>query len=173
MGEEDAVEEINKLSQSSTVLVYQEKFEELRSIVMIQMPELTESYYISSFLSGLKGEIKSAVKMHRPNSLQTAFEIARWKEHHLELVHKFSKTTLKSALHSTSYEPAKGMHGVQDPGANRLMHFQQITARSPIRNKFSRRYPQLNFSAERITTYAIGVEKNLVPAIVVKTRGFT
>nr|XP_027093534.1 uncharacterized protein LOC113713927 [Coffea arabica] len=117
VGEADAVEEFSKLSQSSTVLAYQEKFEELRSIVMIQVPELTESYYISSFLSGLRGEIKSAVKMHRPDTLQAAFEMARWQEHHLELVHKFSRTTLKSTLHSGSYGLTKGTQGVQDPGA--------------------------------------------------------
>ncbi|XP_071940002.1 uncharacterized protein [Coffea arabica] len=117
VGEANAVEEFSKLSQSSTVLAYQEKFEELRSIVMIQVPELTESYYIASFLSGLRGEIKSAVKMHRPDTLQAAFEMARWQEHHLELVHKFSRTTLKSTLHSGSYGPTKGTQGVQDPGA--------------------------------------------------------
>ena len=57
VGKANAVEEFSKLSQLSTVLAYNEKFEELRSIVMIQVPELTESYCIASFLSGLKGEI--------------------------------------------------------------------------------------------------------------------
>ncbi|XP_027171876.1 uncharacterized protein LOC113771497 [Coffea eugenioides] len=113
VGEADAVEEFSKLSQSSTVLAYQEKFEELRSIVMLQVPELTESYYIASFLSGLKGEIKSAVKMHRPLSLQAAFEMARWQEHHLELLHKSNRTSLKSGPQSTPYGSTKG---VQDPG---------------------------------------------------------
>ncbi|XP_027166158.1 uncharacterized protein LOC113766138 [Coffea eugenioides] len=113
VGEADAVEEFSKLSQTSTVLAYQEKFEELRSIVMLQVPELTESYYIASFLSGLKGEIKSAVKMHRPLSLQAAFEMARWQEHHLELLHKSNRTPLKSGPQPNSYGSTKG---VQDPG---------------------------------------------------------
>ncbi|XP_027171840.1 uncharacterized protein LOC113771462 [Coffea eugenioides] len=117
VGEADAVEEFSKLNQTSTVLAYQEKFEELRSIVMIQMPELTESYYISSFLSGLKGEIKSAVKMHRPDSLQFAFEMARWQEHHLDLVHKSSRPILRNTMHSTSFGINKGGNGAQDPGA--------------------------------------------------------
>ena len=45
----DPVEEFNKLQLSSTVLAYQEKFEELLSEVMIRAPYLSETYYISYF----------------------------------------------------------------------------------------------------------------------------
>ena len=74
MGEDDVIEEFNK---TFTVLAYQEKFEELRAAVMLRVPSLSKSYYISCFLSGLKKEIKSVVKIHKPTTLQLAFEKAR------------------------------------------------------------------------------------------------
>jgi hypothetical protein len=52
------VEEFNKLIQDRSVDDYIERFEELRSLMNALNPSLTESYYISSFISGLKEDIK-------------------------------------------------------------------------------------------------------------------
>lgn len=72
----DVIEEFKKLFQISSVFVYQEKFEELKVAVMARVPELIETYYISSFISGLQEDIKPTVKIHKPKSLQETFEIA-------------------------------------------------------------------------------------------------
>ncbi|XP_027150147.1 uncharacterized protein LOC113750359 [Coffea eugenioides] len=95
LGEDDVIEEFNKLHQTSTVITYQERFEELRAAVMLKVPCLTESYYISSFLSGLKEEIKSVVKIHKPATLQSAFEKARWQEHYLQVMAKQPRMATK------------------------------------------------------------------------------
>ncbi|XP_071924750.1 uncharacterized protein [Coffea arabica] len=92
---EDVIEEFNKLYQDSAVLAYQEKFEELRATVMVKLPLLSKSYYVSSFLSGLKEEIKAAVKMHMPQTLQVAFEKTRWQEQYLSIILKQNKTPVK------------------------------------------------------------------------------
>ena len=69
MGQDDAVEEFSKLQQTSTVLAYQEKFEELKARVLIKTLGLTEPFFISCFLSGLSEELKISVKMHKPRVL--------------------------------------------------------------------------------------------------------
>ncbi|XP_027157202.1 uncharacterized protein LOC113758631 [Coffea eugenioides] len=93
--EDDVIEEFNKFHQTFTVIAYQEKFEELRAAVMLKVPGLTESYYISSFLSGLKEEIKFVVKIHKPATLQSAFEKARWQEHYLQVMAKQPRMATK------------------------------------------------------------------------------
>lgn len=50
----DIIEEFNKLSQKSTVQEYQLKFEELWPHMLQYNPSLSESYFISSFISGLR-----------------------------------------------------------------------------------------------------------------------
>lgn len=52
----DEVEEFNELQQLGSVREYQEKFEELRTLMLLRDPYLTESYFVSSFVSGLKEE---------------------------------------------------------------------------------------------------------------------
>lgn len=59
----DVIEEFNKRKQEGTVQTYQLKFEELRSLMMVHNPHLTEGYFVSSFISGLGDEVRSMVKM--------------------------------------------------------------------------------------------------------------
>ncbi|XP_071939043.1 uncharacterized protein [Coffea arabica] len=75
IGGEDVVEEFNKLYQDLSVLAYQEKFEELRVVVM--------------------EKIKPAVKKHMPQTLQVAFEKARWQEQYLSIILKQTKAPMK------------------------------------------------------------------------------
>ncbi|EEF47098.1 conserved hypothetical protein [Ricinus communis] len=55
---EDVVEEFNKLKQKNSVLEYQEKFEELKSLMLKYHPWLDEHYFVSSFISGLGKELR-------------------------------------------------------------------------------------------------------------------
>ena len=89
----DEVEEFNKLHQTSTVKDYQERFEELSSLMLVRDPHLSESYFVSSFISGIKEEIRPMVKMLKPNTLIEAFEIAEWQEQSLALNGRYAKNT--------------------------------------------------------------------------------
>ncbi|XP_027127715.2 uncharacterized protein [Coffea arabica] len=91
----DIVEEFNKLQQVGSVEEYQEKFEELKALMMIRNRNLDEKYFISSFLSGLKEEIKPMIKMLKPVTLVEAFELSQWQEYSLKLQHKSSKENVK------------------------------------------------------------------------------
>lgn len=56
------------------MLEYQEKFEELKSLMVKYNPGLSEIYFISSFISGLNEEVRQVVTMFRPDSLLQVFE---------------------------------------------------------------------------------------------------
>nr|XP_027064416.1 uncharacterized protein LOC113690623 [Coffea arabica] len=97
-GSLDIVEEFNKLQQKGTVEEYEEKFEELKTLMLIRNPKLDESYFVSSFISGLKDEIKTMVKMFKPHTLPKAFEIAELQENALETQSKQFKSQARLAV---------------------------------------------------------------------------
>lgn len=80
MGFRDEVEEFNKLQQEGSIKNYQEKFEELRSLMLLKNPLLTDVYFISSFISRAKEEIKPMLGLLKSNSLSEAFEIVAVQE---------------------------------------------------------------------------------------------
>ncbi|KAL2526342.1 Uncharacterized protein Adt_11396 [Abeliophyllum distichum] len=88
---EEVIEAFSKIRQFGSITEYQEKFEELKAQVMLSLPHLPETYYISIFTSGLKGEIKSMVKMLKPISLTQAFEIATLQENTISAINKTQK----------------------------------------------------------------------------------
>lgn len=64
---EDAIGELTKLSQQSTVCVYKERFEELEKSYY----RSNEEFFVSCFISGLCDGIKAGVQMfHHPTSLR-------------------------------------------------------------------------------------------------------
>ncbi|XP_027124419.1 uncharacterized protein [Coffea arabica] len=89
----DIVEEFNKLQQGGSVREYQEQFEELKPLMLIKNRNLDENYFISSFISGLKEEIKPMLRMLKPATLTEAFELSQWQEYSLKVQNKNSKQT--------------------------------------------------------------------------------
>ncbi|KAL8158626.1 hypothetical protein V2J09_000163 [Rumex salicifolius] len=73
----DVVEEFNKLQQQEDLEEYNEKFEDLRASILLLNPSLPESYFISSYVSGLRNEIKHLVRLGKPTSLALTFEHAK------------------------------------------------------------------------------------------------
>ncbi|KAE8726097.1 Laccase-6 [Hibiscus syriacus] len=65
----DIVEEFTKLTQKGSVEDYQEKFEELQPYMLLQNPTLTEEFFVSLFISGLRDDIKHRVKALDPRNL--------------------------------------------------------------------------------------------------------
>lgn len=58
---------------------------------MLTLPHVPECYYISVFTSGLKGEIRSMVKMMKPTTLAKAFEVSSLQESTILAINKFQK----------------------------------------------------------------------------------
>lgn len=83
----EIVAEFNKLQQGAeSVVCYQERFEQLKAIMQKFNPGLSESYFISSFISGLSEELRAMLMVHRPITLNQAFTQAKYQEQSFEAV---------------------------------------------------------------------------------------
>lgn len=99
------VETFSKIKQLGSIEEYQEKFEEPKSQVMFSLPHVPESYYITVFTSGLKGEIRSMAKMMKLCILAKTFEIASLQESTIQAIHKFQKPSSFSPKKWNPYPP--------------------------------------------------------------------
>ncbi|XP_017221614.1 uncharacterized protein LOC108198371 [Daucus carota subsp. sativus] len=84
----DFQEEFNKLSQTGNLMEYVEKFEELKALILYRNPNLGEGYFVSSFISGLKIELKPMVRLMKPQTLMHAIEVAQFQEQTIEVILK-------------------------------------------------------------------------------------
>lgn len=83
--------------QKGGVKEYITQFDELRGHVMSQEGHHRESYYIDTFISGLKKELSQALYNNRSKTLQDAWNMARGQEYLLGVLDKRYKTSSKSA----------------------------------------------------------------------------
>jgi hypothetical protein len=65
------------MEQTSTVTTYIDSFEELMGKLKMQMPSVTEEYFIGCFLFGPKEHIKIPLRSHCPRTLVQAYSLAR------------------------------------------------------------------------------------------------
>ncbi|CAI9102156.1 OLC1v1000378C1 [Oldenlandia corymbosa var. corymbosa] len=84
--ERDIVLEFHDLKQTTNVAEYQEKFQELRDLLVKMNYRLPEGYLISSFLGGLKPEINVSIRGRKPETLCHAFNLARIEEIAMEVM---------------------------------------------------------------------------------------
>lgn len=82
---EDVVIEFTKLQQTHDVKSYQEKFDELKSLVMVKNPNLSEEFLTSCFLRGLKEELRIPVQLFKPTELNQAINTAKMLESTLDI----------------------------------------------------------------------------------------
>ena len=73
----DAVGQFHSLKKTLSVTEYVEKFEELMSLVKRDNPMLSETYFVSSFISGLKDYIQHHLQCYKPVTLSQAFWYAK------------------------------------------------------------------------------------------------
>ncbi|KAG2679678.1 hypothetical protein I3760_11G062100 [Carya illinoinensis] len=73
---EDPVGAFTKLRQTTTVEEYQTEFEVLSN----RISGLTEDFRISTFISGLRDDLKIMVTMLKPNTISVAFGLAKLQE---------------------------------------------------------------------------------------------
>jgi hypothetical protein len=78
---DDPVGAFTKLKQTSNVEDYQTQFE----ILSNKIQGLSEEFKVSTFLSGLREEVRIVVTMLKPKDLTTAFGLARLQEEEVKL----------------------------------------------------------------------------------------
>lgn len=87
--EYEVVGQFHNLKQVATVVDYVDRFEELVSMVKRTNPSLSEHYYISSFVFGLKDHIQYHLQCHNPTTLSQAYWYALRLEHATPSFKKF------------------------------------------------------------------------------------
>ncbi|KAG8371357.1 hypothetical protein BUALT_Bualt13G0079300 [Buddleja alternifolia] len=70
----------NKLHQTCSVADYLERFEEMKSHMLIFNKDLPEEFFSANFLSGLKEEIRGVVMALKPNDFHQAVSLAKRQE---------------------------------------------------------------------------------------------
>ncbi|KAL5722152.1 hypothetical protein ACHQM5_005709 [Ranunculus cassubicifolius] len=100
---DNIVGEFKQLVQTTTVEEYQQKFEVLQPLMLIANPGLTEAYFVDSFVSGLKEEIRHTVLMFKPKTLIHAITLAKLQETTLECSPKYNRTSHSFSPSPSSY----------------------------------------------------------------------
>ncbi|KAJ0668240.1 putative nucleotidyltransferase, Ribonuclease H [Helianthus annuus] len=109
---EDPSEALSRLTQVSTVAVYQESFEKLSH----RVDGLPEVFLVGSFTGGLKEEIRLEVKMKKPRNLADAMGLARMAEEKLNLAKRFSQPNRSTGSVSLGRSNNPNSAGLLGPG---------------------------------------------------------
>lgn len=73
----EIVGQFHNFKQVGFVLDYVDRFEEMVTMMKRTNPTLSDQYYISSFISGLKDNIQYHLQCHQPTSLSQAYLFAK------------------------------------------------------------------------------------------------
>jgi len=74
------VEDFNRLQQTGSLDDCIAKFEELKALLIMTNPTMPESYFLESFIGGLKAAVKPLVRAFNPRTLDDVMEQARFQE---------------------------------------------------------------------------------------------
>lgn len=96
--EYEVIGQFHNLKQLGTVVDYVGRFEELVSMVKRTNPTLSETYYIRSFISGLKDHIQYPLQCHQPATLTLSYWYAKRLEQANPSYKKFSALPNQSKL---------------------------------------------------------------------------
>jgi hypothetical protein len=103
----NSIEHFHHLKQTSSVADYIQIFEELMAMVQLDYPGFNKSYFVSSFIAGLKEGIKHYHIPHAPQTLCYTY----WKGKELVKGILIKKSLLSSNPNytkpATTYQPAK------------------------------------------------------------------
>lgn len=97
---EKVMGEFNRLQQENSVNNYLEKFEELKSYMLIFNKDLNEEFFTMKFINGLREDIKGAVTTMRPTNLNQAITLAKKQEATVDAIVKRA-THLHKLYHPT------------------------------------------------------------------------
>ncbi|KAK2970411.1 hypothetical protein RJ640_016265 [Escallonia rubra] len=93
---ESIIGEFHKLKQTNTVEHYYNDFETLRSILVSEGSQFEENYFLQSFISGLKDDIRLEVEKFAVDDLSRAIYLARKQEASLNNVWHSPRTMTRT-----------------------------------------------------------------------------
>ena len=119
-----------QLHQATTVDLYFDEFEKCKEQLRGRMPELTEEYFVESFIGGLQDQIRDTVRMLAPSSIDQAYRQS-----------KQYVASGKTAREETKETKLTGQAGGSDRSA-KLANIQEITSRNSRFSNVIRLTPQ-------------------------------
>ncbi|XP_075650145.1 uncharacterized protein LOC142620705 [Castanea sativa] len=119
---DDPMEALTKLKQTTTVAVYKSQFEMLSN----RIRNLSEPHKLSCFLSGLRDEVRLAVRMQNPRTLTAAFGLAKIQEEYLTTCKKVYRPFSESSR-SNWQEPSTEKYDSKSESKTRVP-IQKITS---------------------------------------------
>ena len=129
---DDPMELLTKLKHTYTVAIYKGQFESISN----RIRNLSDMHKLSCFMSGLKDEVRLAVKMQGPRNLGEAYALAKIQEKYLVTV----KRSFRPA-----YEPSRSNWAQSS--------YQQVTVRND----------QKGSDHKQLSTRPLRVVQNLTP----------
>lgn len=114
-GLEDVIEELMRTRQEGNMEEYQDRFEDIRIRVERVMPSLGEAYFSSVFIGELRDDIRPIVRMLKPNTLASAFQIARFQEQFL-IGSRRTNASFKPT--SSNFKPSNPTFTTSSPDGN-------------------------------------------------------
>lgn len=107
---EQQLEQLFKLKQTGTVTEYHVRFQELMHRVLTHNQGYDETFLVNRFVNGLKSNIRIAIRLHTPKTIDTALGLALVQEEELELQQK--KPYFKADFSRTSGKIAPPVTGI-------------------------------------------------------------
>ncbi|XP_035843990.1 uncharacterized protein LOC118490448 [Helianthus annuus] len=127
---ENPGEALSRLKHTTTVAQYQESFEKLSH----QVDGLPEDFLMSSYIGGLKDEVRLEVKMKKPRSLIDAMGLSRMAEEKLGLARKQAQPTRFSTTSYAGRLPSTDSAGILGPGPTNTLALPSPTPTRRISN---------------------------------------
>ncbi|XP_074283542.1 uncharacterized protein LOC141608089 [Silene latifolia] len=99
----NVVEQFNRLHQTGSLEDYLDSFEHLKSLMVQRNPLLPDSYFLDSFIGGLRPTVKPFVRAFKLETLAEAVEFARLQEESVESTKNYTKN---SSVYPTKNNPS-------------------------------------------------------------------
>jgi hypothetical protein len=100
-----SLEHFHHLKQTSSVVEYIQKYEELMALMQMEYPRLIEAYFISSFIACLKDGIKHYLVPHSPQPLFDTYWQAMEHEKEILVMKSLLTTTPSYTKQAAPYSP--------------------------------------------------------------------
>jgi hypothetical protein len=106
------LEALERCRQTDTVEKYYQKFENIRHKVLIYNKHYDEAFFVTKFVGGLKKDIRCAIRLHNPRSVDAALVLAEKQEEMNEEMKSYSSKSYRHEYRSNFSRtgfPGKGI----------------------------------------------------------------
>jgi hypothetical protein len=94
------LEALERIAQLGSVDDYHHKFEELMHKVLVYNNNYDEAFFVTKFVKGLKMEIQTTIRLHKPRTVDAALSLAQTQEDMIEEARSSHKVSFRQQSQS-------------------------------------------------------------------------